>query len=288
MTIWIDGTYRNAEQATVSVFDHGLLYGDGLFEGIRIYRGRVFKLADHIRRLFDGAKALLLEPPMDQAALCKLVEEVAAKDGAAESYIRLLLTRGKGPLGIDPFTCPKPSLIIIVDTIRLYPQEFYEQGVPLIISSVRRNAVDSIDPRIKSLNYLNNVLARIEAKRGGAQEAVMLDHAGHVAECTGDNIFIVKQGVIAYPASHHGALEGITRSVVIGLANKLKLPIKETTLSSYDLYTADEVFLTGTGAELVPVASIDGRAPGNGKPGPVFQQLLTAFHDALANPEFFL
>lgn len=276
MTIWIDGQWRNRDDARVSVFDHGLLYGDGLFEGLRIYQGKIFRLKAHLDRLDYGCKALMLDLPLERQALVQLLQEAVARDGCQDGYIRLVLTRGQGPLGMDPFTCAKPSLIVIVDTIRLYPGEFYQEGVPLVSSTWRRNPPDSLDPRIKSLNYLNNILAKIQARQAGAQEAVMLNHQGLVAECTGDNLIAVRGGLVHVPQAWQGALEGITLQAVLELAADLGLGIQPGPLTLYDLYTASEIILTGTAAELVPVKTIDGRKIGG--PGPVFAALSAEFH----------
>lgn len=278
MTIWIDGDYVAPEAAKVSVYDHGLLYGDGLFEGIRAYQGRIFRLQAHLNRLYEGARALMIKIPLDIQALASQLRDAVSREtatGNPDSYIRLVVTRGVGPLGLDPYGCDNPSLIIIVDRIRLYPAEFYQNGVPVISSVMRRNAPDSLDPRIKGLNYLNNILAKIQARQAGAQEAIMLNHQGYVAECTGDNVVCVKGRKLRIPASHYGALEGITLDAMLEVAKDLNIEYESTGLTLFDLYTADEVFLTGTGAELVPVCSIDGRplTPN----GPIFQVLRQEF-----------
>ena len=278
MTIWMNGSYVAPEQATISVYDHGLLYGDGIFEGIRAYHGHIFRLKSHLDRLQDGAKALLLRIPLAIDAIADQLRDAVAREAAAgnpDSYIRLVLTRGVGPLGLDPYGCDSPSLIIIVDRIRLYPAEYYQNGVPIISSSLRRNPPDSLDPRIKGLNYLNNILAKIQARQVGAQEAILLNQQGYVAECTGDNLVTVKHGRLRIPASHYGALEGITLQAVLELAHDLDIAVETTGLTLYDVYTADEVFLTGTGAELVPVCSVDGRPISPN--GPIFRRLRQEF-----------
>jgi branched-chain amino acid aminotransferase len=277
MKIYIDGTYHEKEDARVSVYDHGLLYGDGVFEGIRIYNGHVFKLREHLERLFQSAHAIMLEIPLTIDELERDLLEAVKLNEKQNGYIRLIVTRGVGSLGINPASCPRATVIIIVDDIQLYPKEYYESGIEIITSSIRRISPEHFDPRIKSLNYLNNVLARIEANRAGCQEAVMLNRDGHVAECTGDNIFIVKKGILLTPSPHLGALSGITRQFIIELAGKLGIDTKECALTQYDLYTADEAFLTGTGAEIIPVIAIDGRKIGNGKPGTTTGLLIDNF-----------
>lgn len=287
MTIWIDGAWKTKENASVSVFDHGLLYGDGIFEGMRIYHGKIFRLQPHLRRFFDGAKALMLNVAMNQEELTTLLHEVCARNGTESGYIRMVLTRGVGPLGLDPSTCEKTSLIIIADTIRLYSKETYESGVDVICSSFRRSPLDTFDVRIKSLNYLNNIMAKMEAKRANAQEAILLNHQGYVTECTADNIIVVRDGRLYYPASHLGALEGITIHASLECARMHGYETHAAQLGMYDLYTADEVILTGTGAELIPVRQIDGRRVGTGKPGPVFTELQASFQEALGRVDWF-
>lgn len=277
MEIYIDGKWYAKDEAKISVYDHGLLYGDGLFEGIRIYGGKIFKLTEHIDRLFEGAKAIRLDLRLSPSELTAAVEEAVRRNNREEGYIRLLATRGKGPLGISPFICPQSSLIIIVEDIQLYPVELYETGIPIITAATRRLSGRIFDPRIKSLNYLNNIMAKMEAVDAGCLEAVMLSEEGYVCECTGDNIFMVKDGRLLTPASWHGMLEGITRNTILDLADALDIPSEETTLTRFDLYTADECFLTGSGAELIPVISVDKRTVGDGKPGPLTLTLKEAF-----------
>ncbi len=278
MKIYVDGNYYSEQDAKVSVFDHGLLYGDGIFEGIRIYHGRVFRLKEHIDRLFYSAKAILLDIPMSHADLMKATVETCRQNNLREGYIRLLVTRGKGTLGLNPNRCKNPSIIIIADTIQLYPPEYYDKGLEIITVPTTRNLHNAVNPAIKSLNYLNNILAKIEANNSGCEEAVMLNSEGYVAECTGDNIFIVKDGQMFTPPLSAGALYGITRKVVIDMARESNMPVTEPNLTRYDLFNADECFLTGTGAELVPVVKIDGRVIGSGTPGPVTRDLVVRYH----------
>jgi branched-chain amino acid aminotransferase len=281
MKIYINGEYYDRADARVSVFDHGLLYGDGVFEGIRIYNGKVFKLKEHIERLYHSAKAILLEIPISKGKLEKVVLNTVRINEKENGYIRLVVTRGDGLLGIDPTTCNKPTIIIIVDDIKLYAEEYYKNGIEIITASSRRIPSDCLDPRIKSMNYLNNIMAKLEAKQAGCLEAVMLNIEGFVAECTGDNIFIVKNNELFTPASYHGALDGITMQTVIEIARSLDIKTHETTLTRYDLYNADESFMTGTGAEIIPVIKIDGRVIGNGKPGAITQRLIKRFRKLL-------
>lgn len=278
MKIYIDGRYYDEKNAKISVFDHGVLYGDGVFEGIRAYNGRVFKLAEHIERLFYSAKALLLEIPMKPEALIRAVVETCRKNKVRDGYIRLLVTRGKGSLGLSPKSCARPSVIIIAGKIQLYPEEYYERGLEIVTVPTVRNLHSAVNPAIKSLNYLNNILAKIEANNSGCEEAIMLNAEGYVAECTGDNLFLVKNRQLYTPPLSAGALYGITRATVIDLATAAGLAVSEPNLSRYDVFNADECFLTGTGAELVPVVKVDGRVIGDGKPGPVTAELVRAYH----------
>jgi len=277
MKIYIDGKYYDKADAKVSVFDHGLLYGDGIFEGIRIYNGKVFRLKEHIERFYESAKAIILEILMTKEEMKAAVEDAVKVNERKDGYIRLMVTRGEGSLGLDPASCKKATVIIIVSDIQLYPKEYYEKGIALVTVTSRRIPSECLDPRIKSLNYLNNIMAKLEAKQAGCLEAVMLNTEGFVAECTADNIFIVKEGRLLTPSAYHGALEGITRQTVMEIAEKLGIESAETTLAPYDLYTADECFLTGTGAEIVPVVKIDGRVIGDGVPGKVTKMLVENF-----------
>ncbi len=278
MKIFVDGKYYNERDAKILVFDHGLLYGDGIFEGIRAYHGRVFKLKEHIDRLFYSAKAILLDIPMSPAQIIRAVVETCRENKIRDGYIRLVVTRGVGTLGLNPNRCEKPSVIVIADKIQLYPPAFYRRGLDIITVPTTRNLHNSLNPAIKSLNYLNNILAKIEANNAGVEEAVMLNAEGFVAECTGDNIFIVKNGELFTPPLSAGALYGITRQTVIEIAETNGLKVSEPNLTRYDLFNADECFVTGTGAEIVPVVKIDGRVIGTGKPGRITRQLEDEYH----------
>jgi branched-chain amino acid aminotransferase len=278
MKIFIDGKYFDEGNAKISVFDHGLLYGDGIFEGIRAYNGRVFKLKEHIDRLFYSAKSILLTIPMAHADLMTAVVEVCRQNKLRDGYIRLLVTRGKGTLGLNPNRCKNPSVIIIADKIQLYPPELYRKGMEIITVPTVRNLHSALNPAIKSLNYLNNIMAKIEANNGGCEEALMLNAEGFVSECTGDNVFIIKDKHLMTPPLSAGALYGITRRVVMEIGEESGLKVSEPNLTRYDVFNADECFLTGTGAELVPVVKVDGRVIGTGKPGPVTQRLVTQYH----------
>jgi len=276
--IYIDGQlYENKKEARISVYDHGLLYGDGVFEGIRIYNGRAFRLQAHLDRLFASARTIRLEIPESVESFGRIIGEMIAKSGKREAYIRLVVTRGVGDLGLNPLKCSNPTVIIILDDISLYPKEYYERGIRVCTSFWRRPPADCINPRVKSLNYLNNILATIEANDNGCQEALMLNKEGLVAECSADNIFHVSRGALFTPELAEGALKGITRDVVLELAENIGLETKECRVSLFDLYDADEVFLTGSGAELVPVIEVDRRTIGNGVPGPVTAQIREAF-----------
>jgi len=282
--IWLDGKLVNKEEAKISVFDHGLLYGDGIFEGIRFYSGRVFRLEEHIERLFDSAKAILLKMPWTLEEVCAATVETCKANELTDGYVRLVITRGAGPLGLNPHQCPQPSMFIIASGITLYPDECYENGLEVVTCSTRRPAPAALSPQVKSLNYLNNVMAKVEAIKAGAQEGLMLNEQGYVAECTGDNIFVIKKGVISTPPVSDGSLDGITRQVIFELADKLGYELRERSMTRYDLYTADEIFLTGTAAEVIPMVRLDEREIGNGKPGEISQKMISAFRE-LANSE---
>jgi len=276
--VYIDGTFYPKAEAKVSVFDHGFLYGDGVFEGIRAYHGKVFRLEAHILRLYESAKAIGLTIPVTPEEMSGIVIESCRRNGIANGYIRLVVSRGVGDLGLNPYLCPKASVICIAATIQLYPAALYESGLDIVTVATPRNHPEALNPRIKSLNYLNNIMAKMEAIRAGVQEAIMLNLQGYVAECTGDNIFIFRNGKLVTPPATEGALEGITRNAVIDLARKQGLDVREERMSRFDIYTADEMFLTGTGAELIPVVKVDGRVIGKGGVGPVFKGLLADFH----------
>ena len=278
LKVWIDGQLFDKADAKVSVYDHGFLYGDGVFEGIRVYSGKIFECDAHIRRLFDSAKAIRLQIPFSSEQLCEAMERTFKANNFTDCYIRLIVTRGVGNLGVDPKKCTNPSVIIITDTIHVYPPEMYEHGIAVITASVIRNHPNALSPRIKSLNYLNNILARIEANDAGVPEAVMLNHEGNVAECTADNIFIVSGEQVQTPTTSDGVLEGVTRKVMLELCGRFGIRCAERTLQRHDLYVADECFVTGTGAEVMPVTKIDGRTIGSGRPGPITRRLIEAFH----------
>jgi branched-chain amino acid aminotransferase len=279
MKIFLDGKLVSKENAKVSVFDHGLLYGDGIFEGIRAYNSRIFRLKEHIDRLWASAKAINLEIPVSKKEMEKATIKTLLANSLKDAYIRMIVTRGVGDLGLDPRKCTgAPSVIIIADNISLYPAELYEKGMEVITASTRRIRPDSLSPNIKSLNYLNNIMAKIEAIRAGVMETIMLNSEGYVVECTGDNIFLVRNGVLYTPPSYAGALEGITRNAAIELAkNRLKIPVKERLLTIYDVYTADECFLTGTAAEIIPVVCVDSRTIADGVPGKITVKLIKEF-----------
>jgi branched-chain amino acid aminotransferase len=277
MKIYLDGKFVDSSEAKVSVFDHGLLYGDGVFEGIRLYGGNIFRLEEHLERLEYSAKAIMLQMPHTRAELRELTCETCRQNGLTDAYIRLVITRGVGDLGLAPWLCPKPSIFIIASKISLYPQEHYDNGLAIVTVPTRRIGPAALPATIKSLNYLNNILGKIEAKQFGALEAIMLNEQGYVAECTADNVFIVHKGTIITPSSSQGALKGITRDTVIDIAAEIGVPLRESDMTRYDIWCADECFLTGSGAEVIPVVKLDGRVIGDGKPGPITQRVLAAF-----------
>jgi branched-chain amino acid aminotransferase len=276
-TIWLDGKLVPEAEAKVSVFDHGLLYGDGVFEGIRFYKSRVFRLEEHVRRLFLSARAILIEMPWTEKEVSEAVCETIRANGLTDGYVRLVITRGVGDLGINPYLCKRASMFVIASSITLYPKEHYTKGLELVTCGTRRPTPASLSPQVKSLNYLNNVLAKAEAIKAGCVEGVMLNEQGYVAECTGDNLFIVKNGTVLTPPVSDGSLDGITREVIFELCEQEGIPIMERTLARYDVYTADECFLTGTAAEVIPATKYDERLIGTGQPGEVTQKLLAAF-----------
>ncbi len=279
-TVWMNGEYVSASEASISVFDHGLLYGDGVFEGIRAYEGRIFKLEEHVERLFRSAHVINLEPTRSQEETSEAVVETVRKNDLLDAYIRLVITRGEGDLGLDPDSCSEPTMFIIAADIELYPEEVYREGLELITVPTRRNQPEAINPRVKSLNYLNNIMAKMEAKQAGYEEAVMLNEQGYVVECSGDNIFIVESNdQIRTPPASMGVLEGITRETIIHLARENGLEVLEDPLHRYDLYVADECFVTGTAAEALPVVTIDGREINDGTPGEVTKGLIADFRE---------
>lgn len=284
LLVYIDGEYYPKSQAKISVFDHGLLYGDGVFEGIRAYKGVVFKLREHIDRLYNSAKVIMLNIPLTKEGMINAVLETLRKNNLQDAYIRLIVTRGVGDLGLDPRKCPKPTVIIITDTIKLYSSEAKEKGIKALIVWVRRNPVDTVSHEVKSLNYLNSVLGKIEANIAGFDEAICLDKNGYVSEGVGENLFIVKNGKLITPPSSIGLLVGITREVVIKLAEKLGYAVVERNITPTDLLTADEVFFTGTAAEITPIAQVNGRIIGEGKPGPITRSLMNEFEKLLGDP----
>lgn len=282
LKVWLNGRLVNSADATIRVDDHGLLYGDGIFEGVRIYRGRIFKLMTHLHRFYESARSIRLPMPYSIDQLAAAMRDVAAANPPEvreAGYLRLCATRGRGTLGLDPFVCKDASVFIIADKLSMYPKDMYENGMSIITAATIRNHPAALSPRIKSLNYLNNILAKIEACDAGVPEAVMLNHLGFVAECTGDNLFIVRRGELLTPPLHAGVLEGVTMNVVIELAEQTGVAFRRTDLTRHDLYTADEMFLTGTGAEVIPVTEVDKRAIGSGKPGPITRKLIDAFRN---------
>ncbi len=277
MEVYIDGKFYPKAEAKISVFDHGFLYGDGIFEGIRLYKGCVFRLDEHLERLEMSAKALCLNMPWTRKEISDIVCESCRRNKLTDGYIRLVVSRGFGDLGLSPKNCPTPSIICIADSIKLYPEELYTTGMKIITAPTRRVSPAALPPMIKSLNYLNNILAKMEAQQHGFHECLMLNEQGYVSECTGDNVFLIHKGKLITPASHAGALVGITRQVAIEVAQTLNIPVVETNITRYDVWNADECFLTGTAAEVIPVIEVDARTIGTGKPGPLTAKILTEF-----------
>jgi branched-chain amino acid aminotransferase len=276
--IYINGKFFDKADARISVYDHGLLYGDGVFEGIRVYDGKVFRLPQHVERLYDSARSIYLEIPLSRQQMADAIERTVQVNQKQNGYIRVVVTRGAGSLGLDPRKTTDPQVIVIVDDITMYPPELYENGMEIVTAPTIRNHPNALNPRIKSLNYLNNIMAKVEGVRAGCLEALMLNHKGEVAECTGDNIFLVKHGILKTPPTDAGILEGVTRNAVLELARAADIPVQETALTRHDVYAADECFLTGTAAEVIAVIKCDGRVIGNGKPGPITRQLRERFH----------
>jgi len=277
MKIYLDGKFVDEADAKISVFDHGLLYGDGIFEGIRLYEGNVFRLDRHLKRLANSAKAIMLELPHTSAEISEIICETCRQNKLTDAYIRLVITRGVGDLGLSPWSCANPSMFVIASKITLYPQEHYDNGLAIVTLPTRRINAAALPPTVKSLNYLNNILGKIEAKQAGALEGIMLNDQGYVAECTADNVFIVQDGEILTPSSSQGALKGITRGTIFDIAVELNMPIREVNMTRYDVWCADECFLTGSGAKVIPVSKLDGRVIGSGKPGPATQQIIASF-----------
>ena len=275
--VYVNGKLFDKPDAKISVYDHGLLYGDGVFEGIRIYAGKIFKLKEHVARLFESARAIKLDIPMTEPEMCRAIQSTVDANQKRDGYIRPIVTRGAGTLGLDPRKTSDPQIVIIVDDISMYPAEMYENGMEIVTVATIRNHPGALNPRIKSLNYLNNILAKLEGQLAGCMEALMLNHKGEIAECSGDNIFLVKEGILRTPSIEAGILEGITRDTVIDLARELKILVEERPLTRHDVYTADECFLTGTAAEVIPVTRCDARVIGDGKPGPMTRQLRETF-----------
>ena len=279
MKVYLNGKFVERSKAVISVFDHGLLYGDGVFEGIRSYSGLIFKLRDHVDRLFESAQTVMLTIPLGREAILNVVRQSLRINRLRDAYIRLVVTRGEGDLGLDPRKCKRPTLFVIADKIQLYPQRLYDRGLELITVATQRNVPEALNPQIKSLNYLNNILAKIEAINAGFEEAIMLSPSGYVTECTGENIFVVKGRQLLTPPPYIGVLRGITRKAVMDLGKAQKLDVREEILTRHDLFNADEVFLTGTAAEIVPVVTVDGRRIGSGTPGPVTRSLQRDFRN---------
>lgn len=277
--IYIDGQYFEKEHAKISVFDHGFLYGDGVFEGIRAYHGKVFKLDEHVDRIFDSAKVIALDPGVTKQEMKDIILNTCAKNGIVDGYIRPVISRGVGDLGLNPYLCKKATIVCIAGTIQLYPERYYTEGLKIVTVATHRNFNESLNPRIKSLNYLNNIMAKIEGIQAGAPEALMLNPAGMVAECTGDNIFIIRGNTIRTPDVHSGSLDGITRRMVMELAKARGMEVLEGPMNRFDIWVADEFFLTGTAAEIVPVVELDKRPIGDGLPGKITKQLIADFRD---------
>ncbi len=278
LKVYINGTLFDKDDAKISVYDHGLLYGDGVFEGMRSYSGKVFRIEDHLDRLWKSARAIFLEIPISPEEMTAAVNDTLKANGIDDGYIRLVITRGAGTLGLSPFKTSNPQVIIITDFIELYPDELYENGLEIVTASTIRNHPAALSPRIKSLNYLNNILAKIEGLQAGCIEALMLNHKGEVAECTGDNLFLVRNGVLYTPPIDAGILEGINRDAVIELAQESGIRVRQIPLTRHDIYIADECFLTGSAAEVIPVVKLDSRPIASGVPGPITRDLIKKFH----------
>ncbi len=283
MIVYLNGEFVSDQDAKVSVLDHGYLYGDGVFEGIRAYNGRIFKLAEHVKRMYESAKTIMMEIPMTQEEMCQKIIDTVKKNNLQDAYIRVVVSRGIGDLGLDPEKCKNPSIVIIASSISLFPEEFYTQGLEVVTVPTRRNMAEALNPKLKSLNYLNNIMVKIEANLAGVKEALMLNQDGYVAEGSGDNVFIVKDGVLITPPPYAGILNGITRRCVMGLAEDRGYEVEETLFTRHDVFTSDECFLTGTAAEIIPVVKVDGRSVGEGKPGSITHQLIEDFKEYAHN-----
>ncbi len=279
MEIYLNGEFVPENEAKVNVMDHGYLYGDGVFEGIRAYSGRIFKLEEHVKRLFESSKTIMLKLPMTQQEMCDKIVETVKRNGLEDAYIRVVVSRGMGDLGLDPTKCPDPNIVIIASKITLFPPEFYSEGLEVVTVPTRRNMAEALNPKIKSLNYLNNILVKIEANLAGVKEALMLNNDGYVAEGSGDNVFIVKDGELITPPRYAGILDGITRQCVMKLAEERGYTVKEELFTRHDVFIADECFLTGTAAEVIPVVKVDGREIGDGIPGPITTELINDFQE---------
>lgn len=281
--IYLGGEFVKKEDAKISVYDHGFLYGDGVFEGIRVYNGNIFRLRQHLERLYRSAKSIMLEIPYSYEELSNIIIQSVQKNEFSDAYIRVVISRGQGDLGLDPLSCSNPKLVVIVEQLAIYPKELYESGLEIVSVGSRRNAPDVLSPQLKSLNYLNNILVKIEANLAGASEALMMNNQGYVAECSADNIFIVNGDQMITPPGYIGALEGITRGAILEIAAELGYEVKEEPFTRHDVYTADEVFLTGTAAEVIAVVKVDSRQVGDGKPGEATKTLLEAFRERVTS-----
>lgn len=286
--VYLDGEFVPAREARVSVFDHCLLYGDGVFEGIRLYQGCVFKLDEHLERMYDSARYIMLTIPVSLDEMREIVCETCRRNGLTDGYIRLAVTRGVGTLGLAPWQCPRPTVFCIAASIQLYPKELYERGLEIICAATRRTYIGAFNARAKSMNYLNNIMAKIEAHNAGVHEALMLDQSGFVIEATGDNVFLVKRGRLTTPPTYQGNLRGITRDCILEIARALEFEVAEEPITTYEVYTADECFLSGTAAEIIPVVRVDGRPIGDGRPGPVTRRLIEAFRARTATDGVFI
>jgi branched-chain amino acid aminotransferase len=285
LKIFLNGDFVDKQDAKISVFDHGLLYGDGVFEGIRSYGGKLFKLQEHVRRLFMSARVIKLSMPCSEDGMAEIIKSTLKENNILDGYVRVVVTRGEGDLGLDPRKCPRPSVFVIADKISLYPQELYEKGIEVVTVPVQRISPCMLDPRIKSLNYLNNIMAKIHANNAGKPEALMISSEGYVVECSGENVFIAREGSVITPPAYLGSLEGITRDTVISLAKDMGLEAREACITLYDVYNAQECFLTGSAAEIVPVVDVDGRTIGSGRPGDITKKLIGRYRERVSEKD---